>query len=107
MPHLPQFQDDSQPFQMMQNQWAAIINPILDKSTLPQANFIVLKSVPLLAASNPNVVNHKLGRKPVGYRIIRQRASSIVWDNQDSNPNPITSFYFRCSADVTVDLEIF
>lgn len=32
MSHLVQFQDDSKPFQLMQNSWAAVLNPVIQKN---------------------------------------------------------------------------
>lgn len=107
MAQLPQFQDGGGSFQMMQNRWAAILNPVISKAEQPKNNTVILRNVSLLSASNPNVVNHGLNREVGGWKIIRQRASAIIWDTQDSNPNPNVSLYLRTSADVTIDLEVF
>lgn len=104
MPTLPQFQDDNRNFQLMQNQWGAILNPFLNN---PANQSLILKNVALLSASNPNVVNHLLGRKLQGWKLIRVRAQATIWDTQDTNQSPQLTLNLKTSADVTVDLEVF
>lgn len=89
---------------MMQNSWAADINPVINN---PPNKSNVLKNVSLLSASNPNVINHLLGRVLQGWKIVRQRAQSQIWDTQDSNQTPNLTLNLKCSADVTVDIEVF
>lgn len=101
---LTQFQSDDRDFQLMQNDWASKINPIINAA---QNQSIILKNVSLLSAATPNVVNHLLGRTLQGWNIVRQRASAIVWDTQDSNQSPQLTLNLRTSANVTVDLEVF
>ena len=66
---------------------------------------ISLKNVSLLTGAN--TINHTLGRKPLGYFIVRKRAQSDIWDTQDSNPNQAITLILNCSANVTVDLWIY
>lgn len=78
-------------------------------SLLPSTDIIqgrLIKSVSLLSASTVKV-SHKLGRPPLGWIIVRQRASAIIWDSQDSNANPSLTLDLNCSANVTVDLYVF
>ena len=78
-------------------------------STLPDTEIIqgrIVKNVELLSASTVKV-SHKLGRALLGWTIIRQRASSIVWDLQDANKTPNLTLDLKCSADVTVDIWVF
>lgn len=67
METLPQFQNDDQPFQMMQNRWASIINPVLKN---PVCNGIILKNISLIRAQD-NLVPHRLGRAYQGWMITR------------------------------------
>ena len=67
---------------------------------------IIVKEVNLLSASTVEV-EHKLGRKPLGWQIIRQRASALIWDDQDNNNRPDRTLALKCSANVTVDIRIF
>lgn len=99
---LPQFQNDDRPFQLMQNSWGAILNPLLQNpSNIP----VVLKSVALI--NGTTYVNHLLQRKLQGWKIIRQRASASIYDDQDNNAQPDLTLKLISSAAVTVDLEVF
>lgn len=76
---------------------------------LIQANILdgrLLRSVSLITGQ-ANLVEHKLGRAPQGWLVIRSRAQATVWDLQDSNELPSKTLDLRCSANVTVDLWIF
>lgn len=73
-------------------------NPVLDG--------LLLQDITLSSASVTNV-NHGLGRAPIGWIVTRQRASSIIWDSQDSNTLPSKTLQLNCSSDVVVDLWIF
>lgn len=101
---LAQFQTNDKDFQLMQNSWATVLNPVINN---PSNKAIILKNVSLLAASAPNVVNHKLGRNLQGWRLVRVRASATIYDTQDANQTPNLTLNLRTSADVTVDLEVF
>lgn len=104
MPVLPQFQDDDRTFQMMQNQWASLLNPIINRL---QNQSILLTNVSLFAASSPNVINHLLARKLQGWKVVRQRGGALIWDEQDSNQTPMLTLHLKTSSDVSVDLEVF
>jgi hypothetical protein len=60
-----------------------------------------------LASSSTTKISHKLGRAPIGWIIVRQRASSIIWDTQDTNSNPNLTLNLNCSANVVIDLWVF
>lgn len=60
-----------------------------------------------LEAGVSNEIKHKLGRKPLGWFIVRKRADSRIWDLQDTNPQPTTSLSIACSHAVQVDIWIF
>lgn len=101
---LTQFNGGDLSFQLLQDSWAAKLEPLLKN---PVNNVTILKNVSLLAASNPNVVNHLLGRKLQGWFIVRQRAAASVYDAQDTNQSPTLTLNLRTSADVTVDIAVF
>lgn len=86
----------------MQNNWAKLIEPFLSN---PPNQCSVLKSVSLLTGTN--TINHKLGRKLQGWKVVRQRAAASLYDNQDSNQKPELTLILIASANVTVDLEVF
>jgi hypothetical protein len=64
---LPQFQSDDQVFQMMQNQWGSILDPVVRNSIV---NGTAVKNVSLIRGQD-NVVAHKLDRKYQGWFITR------------------------------------
>lgn len=74
------------------------LNPLLDG--------VLVKNI-ALTSSTTNVVSHKLGRKPIGFLVVRKRANSVVWDEQDDNKKPESTLLLNCSANVTIDLWVF
>jgi len=72
----------------------------------PIVNGVLLRGV-VLTAGQTTLVEHKLGREPLGWLEVRKRANSVVWDSQDSNRLSSKSLALECSANVTVDLWIF
>lgn len=67
---------------------------------------VLLESVSL-STGDTNAVQHKLGRAPRGWIIVRQRANANIWDSQDANVFKTKSLALECSADVIVDLWVF
>ena len=59
-----------------------------------------------LVAGRANMVPTGLTSRLVGWTLIRVRSEAIVWDSQDSNTNA-AYLALWCSADVTVDIEVF
>jgi hypothetical protein len=103
MPSLPQFQSNDRVFQMLQNVWATLLNPLLKN---PALNSTTLKEVNLVTGSN--AINHKLGRKLQGWSLVRQRGvAASIYDEQDSNQMPDLTLVLVSSADVTVDILVF
>lgn len=98
---LPIFQSDSQEMTLMQTKWAQQIEGVLRDSNSP----VVLESVSLLTGDN--VINHRLGRKLSGWRLIRIRAAATVYDKQDTNQMPALTLVLNTSAPVIVDIEVF
>lgn len=72
----------------------------------PIIDGVLLEKVELKSATT-TYINHKLGRKPQGWLIVRQRGNSIIWDLQDNNKNKTSTLALACSADVIVDVWIF
>lgn len=65
---------------------------------------VVIEGVSLLAAS-PTVLQHSLGRLPVGYLVLRQNANATIWDTPTSAP--ASTLKLLTDADVTVTLLVF
>lgn len=68
------------------------------------SNGVLLKSVVIDGDTD---VNHKLGRAPQGWIIVRKRANVDVWDKQDTNLKPKLTLLLTSSAAVTIDLWIY
>lgn len=100
--NLPQFQNDDRPFQLLQNKWASILNPVIAN---PLNNCSILKGVALTAGAN--VINHLLGKKLQGWALVRQRAAGSVYDTQDANSSPQLTLTLVSSSNMTVDIMVF
>lgn len=87
---------------MLQTRWASLLEPTLNNAATQGQ---VLKSVAL--SIGPNVVNHKLGRKLQGWCIVRKRASSDIYDTQDTNQTPELTLTLQASIAVVVDIYVY
>lgn len=67
----------------------------------------VLLTAVSLSTGGTNAIEHKLGRAPRGYIVVRQRANASIWDSQDTNIFKTKSLALECSANVIVDLWVF
>jgi hypothetical protein len=99
---LPIFQTTMQEFLLMQNKWSSILNVLIGNPSLQSS---ILTMIPL--KNGKTVVNHLLGKKLTGWRIIRQRAEAQIYDQQDSNQTPELTLVLVSNAAVTIDLEVF
>lgn len=84
-----------------QTKWKSIIDPILAN---PSNSSLILKNIAL--SIGDNTINHKLGRKLIGWKIIRQRAAAVIYDKQDDNQMPNLTLILNTDADVVVDIEV-
>lgn len=96
---LPQFQDDSLPFQMMQNSWGAIINPILAN---PLNNARLLFNIPIV--TGVNVINHLLSKQQQGFVIIDITAPVTLYRSAPLNSKTLT---LTSSGAATISLAVF
>jgi hypothetical protein len=99
---LTQFQSDDLNFQLMQNSWAAQLNPLLLD---PLNQNVFLPNIVL--TSGDNTINHKLGRALQGWFIVRQNAAASLFDKQSTNSMPQLTLVLNTSADVTISLIVF
>ena len=62
-----------------------------------------------LTAGQVNIINHKLGRKLLGYNVMLKGTSpqAIISNNQDNNPSPQLTLWLWTSHDATIDLQIY
>ena len=99
---LPNFQTSNQPLSFLQSTWSTIIEPFLGN---PSNDAHILTGVVLAIGSN--TINHLLGRKLIGWRLVRVRALSNIYDTQDANARPALTLVLVSDAAVTVDIEVF
>lgn len=91
---LPTFQSQSREFNMMQNRWASELNPLL---ALPTSTPAFLKGI-VLTNQAPVVINHKLGRKPIGW---------VITDLVLGDPTEIITIYRTADLnDLTLTLKL-
>lgn len=99
---LPLFQTQIRELSLLQTKWKGELDPLLAK---PEAQSLILKEISL--SSGSNTVNHLLGRKLQGWKVVRQRASASIYDTQDSNQMPELTLLLTSNNPVVVDLEVF
>ena len=90
--------DDKTVTQVQENIEQAI-TPIISKQII---DGILLRDIVLTTGSTDSV-NHKLGRKAIGYLVTKQNANSSIWNGTLNS----TIIELNCSANVTVDLWVF
>jgi hypothetical protein len=93
---------DSEDITKLQDNLAEALSPILSN---PILNGVLLKEVEL--SSGNNQLSHKLGRKPLGWIVVRQRANVSIWDSQDSEKLQDKYLSLEASGSVIVDIIIF
>jgi hypothetical protein len=86
----------------LQDNVADGFNGVLSASIL---DFNIVQSQDL--AVGDNVVNHKLGRAPLGWIIIRKRGPGNFYDKQDTNTIPNKTIVINSDSAVTVDIYFF
>lgn len=103
------------PIDLMQTKWASIIDPFLINPSLSTS---ILVKQPLVSGTNS--INHLLGRKLQGWRIVRRRqfvstgspTAYDIYDLQDQNQAPNLTLLLTCDQGtptnpVVVDIEVF
>lgn len=99
---LPYFQSEIKELSLLQTKWKSILDPLLATSSVQSS---ILPNV--ILSNGTTVINHKLGRKLVGWKIVRQRAAASIYDTQDSNQTPQLTLVLVSNAVVVVDIEVF
>ncbi len=87
---------------MIQDNISEAVNPI---TTQPILNGNILTNVSL--AIGDNTIQHQLGRRLVGWYLVRVRGSVLVYDNQDANLTPDVTLLLVASAARVVDIAVF
>lgn len=102
MPKLQRIQTGDRVLNMIQDNVSNILDPYSSKEILQGQ---ILQNVDL--ASGSNNVAHKLGRKPIGWFLVRRRSTAVIYDTQDTNPDSALFLRLVASAETTVDLYVF
>ena len=84
------------------SKWAAQLDPVLAN---PMNGVNILKNVSLI--NGTTTINHLLGSKLQGWFLTRVRGAAIIYDQQDTNPNPQLTLVLVSNAAVIVDIGVF
>lgn len=95
-------QSDDRVVNQIQDNLQDVLNDLVKTQIL---NNLIIKNVEL--ASGTNTVNHKLGRKPQGYIIIRKDSNVSIWDNQTTNTTIERTLELQSSGTCNVDILVF
>lgn len=90
------------PWEMAQTRWASEIEPAIN-SPLLQGQ--LLPSISL--ANGTTVVNHKLGRKLIGWFLVGVNGAATVYDSQGSNQTPQLTLVLHSNAAVVASIWVF
>jgi hypothetical protein len=96
---LPIQQTNILPLSLMQNTWAAQLNPVLSN---PTTNPGILTGIILV--SGVNVINHKLGRLMQGWKVTDINAAITLYRSAPFNSSTLT---LTASGAATINLEVF
>jgi hypothetical protein len=86
----------------MMTAWAAQLNPLID-NVLIKGNLLT----GIVLSNGTTQINHKLGRKLIGWIVVGQDAAAEIYDNQISNQHPELTLSLTSNAAVTVALWVF
>lgn len=100
MVNLPLFQKLSdQSFSLMQTKWKSILDVFLGQEIL-DGN--LLSNIPLI--NGITIINHKLGRKMIGWQIVDQDALASIYRSKPKNDTTLT---LTSSAACNISLWVF
>lgn len=82
---LPIFKSDDRELMLLQTKWTSELNPVL---ALPLNSPSILKNISV--STGVNVINHKLGRNPIGYLLIDSNAAITLYRSAAFNDLTLT-----------------
>lgn len=91
-----------QALSLMQTTWAQQLDPVISNEIV---NGQLLQNQSLI--NGVTVVNHKLGRKLVGWFIVGINGAASVYDSQATNQTPQLTLVLNSNAAVSVNLWVF
>ena len=90
-------------FNNAQDNIESVINPVLNSAII---DGVILEDIDLVSTGFTSV-EHKLGRKPRGYLVIRKSAAQTVYEDVGDYDNRKLFIKLRASGSVTVNLWVF
>ena len=90
-------------FNTAQDHIESVINPVLNSAII---DGVILEDIDLVSTGFTSV-EHKLGRKPRGYLVIRKSAAETVYEDVGDYDNRKLFIKLRASGSVTVNLWVF
>lgn len=90
-------------FNTAQDHVESVINPVLAAAII---DGIILEDIDLVSGSFTSI-EHKLGRKPRGYLVIRKSAAQTVYEEVGDYDSRKLFLKLRASGTVTVNLWVF
>ena len=94
---------ENQELNNLQENIEEVIQPLVKN---PLLDGLVLTDV-VLTTGQDNRVDHKLGRKLLGWTVVGLNANAVIYDNQANNSLPNSTLLLRTSANCTVKLYVF
>jgi len=90
---------------ILQGNIAGTLNPLVSKVQNDSSN---LKDISLVAG-RVNKIDHRLGRKLLGYNVMLKgtNPTAIISNDQDNNPSQNLTLWLWTSADCIVDLNVY
>ena len=90
-------------FNNAQDHIEEVINPVLNSVIV---DGVILEDIDLVSGSFTDI-EHKLGREPRGYLVIRKSAAQTVYEEVGDYDNRKLFIKLRASGSVTVNLWVF
>lgn len=99
---LPYSQTKDGDLNQIQNKWKAVLDPLL---SIPITQGSLLTGVKL--SNGTTIINHKLGRKLVGWFVVGINGAATIFDNQANNQMSDLTLSLTSNAAVAVNLWVF
>lgn len=90
------------PLQQMQNTWGTALDPLV-ANPLTQGQMLTN----IVLVNGTTVINHRLGRKLIGWFIVGINAAATVYDNQPANQMPQLTLSLTSNAIATCNIWVF
>lgn len=90
---------------LLQGNIAGALNPLVSKVQNDASNLTNIS----LVAGRVNKIDHRLGRKLLGYNIMLKgtNPTAIISNDQDNNPTPNLTLWLYTSINCEIDLQVY